>query len=75
MDAIDSDIDSYDNEDFAGVTRRRTRFQDSNDFAGLMNDEEAIEKIEVNKRKHTKRDRLKAESVRYFQHVAGISSD
>ena len=39
MDTPDSDIDSDDDDDFVGVTRRITRFQDSNNVAGVVNDE------------------------------------
>ena len=44
IDAPDSDRDSDDEDDFLGV-KRRTRFQDSNNVAGVANDEEYIEKI------------------------------
>ena len=58
MDTPNSDRNSGDDDDVAGVTRR-TRFQDINNFAGVANDEEAIETFEGSKRKQTKRDQLK----------------
>ena len=48
---------------------RINRFPDVNNVVGVVNDAEAIETDEGSKRKHTKRNQLKAEDVRRFRHV------
>ena len=80
VDDQDNDSDSYSDDDelddnnIAGVTKR-VRFEDDNNISGVTNDEEAMEKVEHSKCKFTKRDQLKAKTVRRFQHVAGCPPD
>ena len=66
---------SNDDESIAGVIEANT-VEHPTVVHNVNNDKEvAIETLEDSKKQFSKRDRLKAELVRRFQHVAGVPSD